>query len=195
VGERGRVVATDVDARWLRRLPNPNLVVETHDITTGPIPGSPFDLIHARFLLEHLRDRRRAMDNMVASLAPGGWLLVEDPDSVTLGRCAPPEPAVERFAACLNQVIEKNGGDPYFGRLVPHLLRDAALADVRTEIRLAPTFAENVEAACDAFASTLLAADMMSPAEIECVRAYARDPSNGLWGTLMVAAWGRRPEG
>jgi hypothetical protein len=50
---------------------------------------------------------------------------------------------------------------------LPQLVRDAALADVHTEIRLAPTSTENVEAVCDAVAPMLLAADMMSPAEIE----------------------------
>ena len=50
----GRVVATDLDTRFLETLSIPNLEVRRHDIVTDPLPESTFDLIHVRLVLVHL---------------------------------------------------------------------------------------------------------------------------------------------
>ena len=50
----GRVVATDLDTRFLDALHESNLDVLRHDVRTDDLPEETFDLIHARLLLEHL---------------------------------------------------------------------------------------------------------------------------------------------
>lgn len=45
-----------------------------------PYPGTPYDGITALGVLEHLRDVPRALQQMAAALAPGGWIYVEVPD-------------------------------------------------------------------------------------------------------------------
>lgn len=52
--------------------------VMRHDINDGVPPGGPFDLIHARLLLLHLARREEILDDLVGSLAPGGWLVIGD---------------------------------------------------------------------------------------------------------------------
>src|SRR2546425_1749627 len=80
VGAKGRVLATDLNTRFLDALGEQNLEVRVHDITADDLPEATFDLIHARLLLEHLSGRDVALKQMVSALKPGGWLLVEDLD-------------------------------------------------------------------------------------------------------------------
>ena len=42
--------------------------------------GGPFDLVHARLLLEHLVERDAVLESMVQATRRGGWVLIEDFD-------------------------------------------------------------------------------------------------------------------
>lgn len=81
VAPRGRVVATDIDLRLLDNLDGHRRYVEVreHDIATGDLEENTFDLAHCRLVLAHVSDPARALERMVASLRPGGWLVVEEP--------------------------------------------------------------------------------------------------------------------
>ena len=82
VAATGRVVATDIDVRRIdpavRALAN--VPVVEHDIVRDPLPGTGFDLIHARLVLLHLPERIAVLDRLAAALRPGGWLVIEDFD-------------------------------------------------------------------------------------------------------------------
>jgi SAM-dependent methyltransferase len=80
VGPKGHVLATDltVDLMRERGLEAENLEVRSHDILRDPLPEGEFDLVHSRLVLEHLPGRLEALAKMTRSLAPGGWLVVED---------------------------------------------------------------------------------------------------------------------
>src|SRR5262249_33062351 len=82
VGERGHVLATDIDTRYLTplRFHLINLDVIEHDVTTDSLPTQYFDLVHARLVIMHLRDKRAVLQRLIGALKPGGWLLVEDFD-------------------------------------------------------------------------------------------------------------------
>src|SRR4051794_33015496 len=54
VGPRGRVLATDIDPRFLQSLRLPNVEVQKHNVLTDPLPEAAFDLIHLRLVLIHL---------------------------------------------------------------------------------------------------------------------------------------------
>jgi SAM-dependent methyltransferase len=58
VGTTGRVLATDLDARFMTGREQPNLDVQKHDITTDAIEPGSFDLAHTRNVLAHPHDRR-----------------------------------------------------------------------------------------------------------------------------------------
>ncbi len=57
--DRGQVqvLATDVDMRFLERLKRPGLATMRHDVVTDQPPAAGCDLVHARFVLEHLPER------------------------------------------------------------------------------------------------------------------------------------------
>ena len=82
-GWRCLEIGADSDriAGWLHARVSPSgRVVSTDLLPTHPLEPGAFDLVHARLVLTHLADRRAALASMVAALAPGGWLLVEDAD-------------------------------------------------------------------------------------------------------------------
>ena len=53
-----------------------------HDITTGPFPSGPYDLIFSRFELTHLQRPEAVVGLWGSQLAPGGRLLMEEVEYV-----------------------------------------------------------------------------------------------------------------
>jgi SAM-dependent methyltransferase len=134
VGTTGRVVATDLDTGMLERLAVPNLEVRRHDIVTEDLPVGAFDLIHVRLVLEHLAGREEALGRMVAALAPGGWLVVEDLDWVSITPVAGHGPgAIRRLVRALMPLMRLAGYDPAFGRRLPVEMTRLGLVEVRAE--------------------------------------------------------------
>lgn len=77
VGPAGQVVVTDLDIGFCSQIERDNLEVRRHDITRDPLEEGAFDLVHTRFVLEHLYSREAALATMARALRPGGWLVVE----------------------------------------------------------------------------------------------------------------------
>lgn len=79
----GRVTTTDVAPDYLEaaraRLGGLATVLE-HDLEADPLPAGAFDLVHLRFVLEHVADKEAALAKLTAALRPGGWLVVEYTD-------------------------------------------------------------------------------------------------------------------
>ena len=80
VGAGGRVLATDLDLRFVEDHGHGNLEIRHHDILTDPLEEGTFDLVHERALLVHLPERQQALERMVAAGWPGGWGGGRDPD-------------------------------------------------------------------------------------------------------------------
>lgn len=138
VGSTGRVLATDLDIRFLVPLQSATLQVSKHDIVHDALPLQRFDLIHARLLLCHLREREQVMDRMIECLKPGGWLVIEDYDGVSLlpdPGIDPPERPLQASRA-LRELLHSRGVDLRFGRRVASLLRARGLQQVNAEGRV-----------------------------------------------------------
>lgn len=84
VGPQGRVVATDLNPRFLTEFTLPNVEVRRHDIRTDPLEPGTYDLAHCRAVLVHLPEPHLVVRRMVAALRSGGWLLVEEGDLSSL---------------------------------------------------------------------------------------------------------------
>jgi SAM-dependent methyltransferase len=80
VGPAGRVIATDLQLGFLTEIDAPNVEALRHDIRTGTFPPGEFDLIHTRAVLMHISPSVDLLRRMATWLAPGGWLLLEEPD-------------------------------------------------------------------------------------------------------------------
>jgi SAM-dependent methyltransferase len=75
----GHVICSDLETSLLDGLANANLEVRPLDLTTDALPTG-CDLVFARAVLHHLRRRWEVLPRLVEALAPGGALLVIEPD-------------------------------------------------------------------------------------------------------------------
>jgi SAM-dependent methyltransferase len=53
------------------------------DVGDEPLPGTPADLVYARYLLSHLADVAAYVARWSRALRPGGWLVLEEPEVIT----------------------------------------------------------------------------------------------------------------
>jgi SAM-dependent methyltransferase len=90
VAPGGTAVAVDLDLS-LVDVHAPNLELRKGDIAADPVERGTFDLVTARAMLHHVPDPQAAMANMVASLRPGGALLLIEPDFLPVSVAEPPD--------------------------------------------------------------------------------------------------------
>ena len=89
-----------------------------------------FDVVHARFLLEHLPDPRRAVEVMARAARPGGRVVLEDDDHDLL-RLWPELEGIARVWDAYMESYRKLGCDPLIGRKLPRLLHEAGVPSRR----------------------------------------------------------------
>ena len=130
VGSRGHVLATDLETAFLERLPYTNLTVRRHDIVADAVPADQFDLVHARWVLHWLPARQQALTRMMAALRPHGWLLVEEPDFVTLYHACASETVGKVVTAGIRVLEAMSGVQSEYGRRLLHDVRAQSLVDV-----------------------------------------------------------------
>lgn len=204
VGPAGRVVATDVDLRFLGPgdgLPS-NVEVRRHDILTDPLEPGAFDLVHCRALLCHIDEPLVAMTRMASALCPGGWLLVEDADYITLEGADPDHPltpAWNRTVEWTTRNLAFDGFvDPRLGRRLPDLLARLGLARrghegiVRIHQGASPS-AEFLRHSFHARLEQLESAAVAPDLDLDGMLTALRDPSFSFVDSISYAAWGQRP--
>ncbi|GAA4985427.1 hypothetical protein GCM10025734_08890 [Kitasatospora paranensis] len=82
-GGAAEVLAVDRDVRFLRPYAGGALRTLAADITDPGFDPGRFDLVHARFVLMHLPERRRIIARLRDLLVPGGHLLLGDAVDLT----------------------------------------------------------------------------------------------------------------
>lgn len=102
------------------------LVVE--DVLGGGVDVEPhaYDLVHARFQLSRHGRAAQQLAALRALVAPGGVLLVEEPDLASW-TFAPYAPATTHLIGRLAQAFATAGGNLDAGRRLPAAMRDAGL--------------------------------------------------------------------
>lgn len=115
----------------IRSLPHNASLLEANACAL-PCESQAFDFVYSRFLLEYLKDRARAVREMVRVCRPGGRVLLQDLDGQLLWHY--PEDA--ELAAQMARVLAfmaTTGFDPLVGRKLFGLARDAGLCDVQVQ--------------------------------------------------------------
>ena len=140
VGDRGHVVATDVDVTYLEHLSlPPNVEIRRHNILEDSLEtlgAGSFDMVSSRLMLFWLAGRQeRAISRMVECLRPGGWLVDEDGDWGTVVPVDPAYALYERFHQIWRngQWWADRGYDPFFGRKLPALFERCGLRNITHE--------------------------------------------------------------
>lgn len=136
VAPGGHVVATDVDTGFLQyqASSHPAVEIRKHDLMAEDLPGG-FDLVSARWFVHWMPDKPQALKRLVGALRPGGALLVEEPDFVTIFQAAEPA-ALRRATIAMIDCLEASFPlDGQYGRRLLDDLRNAGLCDVAAEGR------------------------------------------------------------
>ena len=127
LGSRGRVVAVDLDLS-LVDVRAPTLELRQGDIVAGPVDPGSFDLVTARAVLHHVTDIEAAIRNLAASLAPGGSILLIEPDFLPVSVAEPPE--VRAFWKGWLAWSRDEGIDYHVGRTLAPRLAAVGLEEV-----------------------------------------------------------------
>jgi SAM-dependent methyltransferase len=202
VGRTGRVVATDLNTRFLAGHGLPNLQVRTHDLLTDDLETGSYDLVHCRFVLMHLPEPLRALRRMVAAVQPGGWLLVEDVDVGSFGAADPAHPRAagfDRRMQTLHAALRTTGTiDSSVGRRLPALLEGQGLRERGHD---AVTFAgcggsplaRHRWMSLQLLRGRCVAAGILAEADFDELEGALDDHSFWFVGFTSFGAWGRRP--
>jgi ubiquinone/menaquinone biosynthesis C-methylase UbiE len=205
VGPTGRVLATDIDLRFVLqdRAVNPaNMDLRVHDIVTGSLEAT-FDLIHARLVLVWLPERLAVLDKLVKALKPGGWLLIEDYDTQLVpAELATRDPAAAaKFAKMKHSMFElltRSGLGHTYARELHHHLRERGLTRVETHGAIA-TFAGGSPGADLQRANFrqvhegMVEAGLVSEIEFQEVMSLLSDPHFTAFTPTMFSAMGCNP--
>ena len=203
VAPAGSVLATDLDTTLLEELTYPNLELHVHDLLADELPEAEFDLVHMRLLLAWLSDPRAGLQRLIAALRPGGCLMAEEMDFVSIA----PDPGVDPEAGALfsravqahNAVLaEQHTFDPFYGRRVAGQLRQAGLVNLGSEGRASMwrggepggtvwrlTFEQLRE--------PMIASRLVTPGEVDRATELCDDPRLSFLSQITMAAWGQRP--
>lgn len=132
VGTSGRVIALDIDTRFIESISLPNVEIVRDDICNPnlSLTKNSFDLIHVRNILIHLADFRVALSKILDLLKPVGWLVVEEPDfSATraiIGNDRDCQ-AVDRVNNAIRQMFGDRGLNYSLGILLPSIFQQLGL--------------------------------------------------------------------
>jgi len=163
-----------------------------------------FDVAHARFLLEHLRNPLEAVRQMVRAVRSGGRIVLEDDDHDVL-RLYPPPAGFSRLWHAYARSFRVLGNDPSIGRKLPALLRRAGARPTRNSWvffgscaghRDFPLFVQNLTGVLATARRTLLSHDLITPpkyqAAMQSLREWGGNPDAALYYAIAWAE-GRRP--
>jgi SAM-dependent methyltransferase len=198
VGPSGRVVATDLEVKFLEEMNAANLEIRRHDILIDPLEEDTFDLVHARKVLEHLPAFEAALRRMIGAARPGGWVLVEDADLLSLFHASCSDVAF--FARGYRAFIDTMCGSGYQADLGLHLgthLRDLGLTDVlvrgwTSEWTGAGDEPSGWRLTFEKIRDRVVAQGRLSSDDADRVLAEIRSPDFRAITGVHFAAWGRK---
>ncbi len=199
VAPGGTVVATDLEPDFLESeaTRHPRLEVLRHDIMADALPTG-FDLVHARWLVEWLPDKRLALQRMAAALRPGGVLLIEEPDFVTIYGAAEPEALRSVVTAAMRHLEETCPVEVEYGRRALGDLTAVGLRDVEAEGRCPivrggdPLAAHFLRLTLEKLREPVVSAGRVTEAAFNVAVAALQDPAITVVAPMTVAAWGWR---
>lgn len=198
VGPEGRVVGSDNQPSMLEAarvlvaeesLGNVDLVED--DLFASRLDPASFDLVHARFQLAPLGRFEEQLDAYRRLVAPGGLLVLEDPD-LSSWRFNPEAPSAHRLIGLIEQAFLAAGGDFNAGRRLPEWLGPGA--EVSAEVVALPAGHAYLRLPLQ-FATSLepRLTELAGKADLAQLRAAAAQEieAPGRWGTTftLIQAW------
>ena len=203
VGPEGKVVATDINTRFLSTLNVPNLKIRQHDILKDDLEADHYDLVHCRAVLMHLAKPDQALKRMVKAVRSGGWILIEEADYSSFSAVDPKYSGAKNFDSLHRYMFDAATSiglsDNYIGRHVRGRIKELGLVDIHHEGRVlihqggedSARFSQTI---LDVAKPNLLSFGICTEAEFEQTRHLYEDPSFAFIGATLFSAWGQKPK-
>jgi ubiquinone/menaquinone biosynthesis C-methylase UbiE len=164
-----------------------------------------FDLVHARYLLEHVADPLSVVRSMARAVRPGGRIVLADDDHDIL-RLWPEPPGLSSLWKAYIRSYDRFGNDPFVGRRLIAILHESGLVRLRNNWVFfggcagSPAFADLVEnlsrilvGARDVILSTAHLPEQAFDQAIAALFDWSTRPDAALW-FAMCWAEGFTPE-
>ncbi|MGH2760164.1 MAG: class I SAM-dependent methyltransferase, partial [Actinomycetota bacterium] len=184
----------------LDHVEGPYVQLREHDILTDPLEEGRYNLAHCRHVLMHLPDPQLAIERMVASLCPGGWLVVEEPmftDPLFVTREHLAAGAVERVYAALrdflSQFMDLGFGEKVVGMVAALGLEDFFAEQTRLYAPGSRSGPVTNMLTWEMFREPLLASGAVAPDDMDVASAAMQDPSFIGSGAHQFGVFGRKP--
>jgi 2-polyprenyl-3-methyl-5-hydroxy-6-metoxy-1,4-benzoquinol methylase len=202
VGQEGRVVATDIDMRFLDNAHEPNLEIRHHNILVDDLEQGSYDLAHTRAVLMHLADPGLAISKMAAAVRPGGWLFLEEFDWLSFGAIEPTNDASDMFSQKM-EVLAKTLQtfrilNLYLGRHLRQLLERAGFSDLSNAgitgiSRGGELSAHFLLMTLQVAGPPLIGAGVLTEQDMALLQQLLTDPSFYYIDATNFGVWGKRP--
>lgn len=201
VGDKGRVLATDIEPRFLQALPFGNLRVRAHDIRMEGLPKGEFDLVHARLVLMHLPGREVALQRMIEAVRPGGWIVLEEFDVLSIFPDLAADPGEEqlKMSRVFYQIMTSRGVEMRYGRRLAQQLREQGLVNVGAEASMSIWQGDSpgtnmFKLSFEELADPILRSGLVSEADFEADIKRLGQQDFLMPSPMMWTAWGQVPE-
>jgi len=201
VGTAGHVVATDLDTRSLEAIVSPNIEVRQHDIVNDDLEIDCYDLVHARYVLLHLKEWEAVLKKLADSLKPGGWLFIEDPDLDEMTCDAVTEDVdraiIGRHFDAVKQMMSKIGMEMKFGSNTLRAFKGIGMESLKSEStaqvvfggsRVAEIFRPSVE-----MKDGLVSAGLVTSEDVDEFTEGTHNPTFVFRSMRTVFTFGRKP--
>jgi len=202
VGPTGKIVATEINIRFLQLLNASSIEIRQHDITKDDLEKGGYDLVYCRTLLMQLPEPEEALKRMADAVRTGGWLLAEEWDYGSMFSTDVTNPSAATFTttwrAFIDFLREKRIVDPLFGRRVRGLIEQLGFVDVTQEGLTQMCRGDEPLAQFDAAtllmgARPMINAGLLTQEQHDTVQRLHKDRTFNYLGATMFSAWGRKP--
>jgi ubiquinone/menaquinone biosynthesis C-methylase UbiE len=131
-------VGLDISADRIEEAKKRNRGVSQMEFVRGDaqamrLGSNRFHLVYSRMLLEYLKDKEGAVQEMVRVCRPGGMVLLQDVDGQLLWHY-PEDPVVQGTSERVVAALHETGFDPFVGRKLFSLAYKAGLKNINVQV-------------------------------------------------------------
>lgn len=163
-----------------------------------------FDIVHTRFVLEHVNDPLAVVRMMVEAARPGGRIVLQDDDHDVLRIFPEPSGFYELWQAYIRS-YEKLGNDPYVGRRLVSLLHQSGALPVLNQWLFFgscsghphfPVYASNLRGVIESAKEAIVPTGLMDPVRydtaMQALQQWEQNPDAVLWYAVCWAEGTKR---
>lgn len=209
VGPEGQVVGLEREKRFvemarreIERIGLTNVLIVEADAVHSGLDRESFDLVHERLVMVNVPERTQLLDEMLALTARGGAIALQDIDNVSW-LCYPDHKSWTTLIDAFHTIFRAGGGDPFIGRRLPSLLRQAGVADVgarvHSELPQPGQYRRtHLLSLVQSLRTKIIDTGFMDEKDLDghiaALSTHLADPNTMVIEKLLVQAWGRKPQ-